>query len=220
VFQPPTWRTRSPYLYLLETGWPSYTPRHRVPILFASYDTHGLRWDYSYSPVSTRGLVYLAYRNFSSGVRIFLVMWWPPAPAYLNSRIICVHKTNSYNSTKQYPYSEIDGGSAGQEFYHLSCNPNIYYSVQNILPLGPLLSHMSPFHAFISYFLKARFNVILSSTSRSHKWSLSLGFPTKTNNYKKGKGKVVPVLFLTEQHAMKAYWTSGGITTLILRPLQ
>jgi hypothetical protein len=26
--QPPTWRTMSPYLYLLETGWPSYTPRH------------------------------------------------------------------------------------------------------------------------------------------------------------------------------------------------
>jgi hypothetical protein len=26
--QPPTWRTRSPYLYPLETGWPSYTPRH------------------------------------------------------------------------------------------------------------------------------------------------------------------------------------------------
>jgi len=25
----------------------------------------------------------------------------------------------------------------------------------------------------------------------------------------KGKGKVVPVLFLTEHHAMKAYWGSG-----------
>jgi hypothetical protein len=24
--------------------------------------------------------------------------------------------------------------------------------------------------------------------------------------YKKGKGKVVPLLFLTEHHAMKAYW--------------
>jgi hypothetical protein len=46
VLQPPTWRTRSPYLYPLETGWLSYnTPRHRVPILVASYDTHGLRWD-------------------------------------------------------------------------------------------------------------------------------------------------------------------------------
>jgi hypothetical protein len=31
-----------------------------------------------------------------------------------------------------------------------------------------------------------------------------------------GKGKVVLVLFLTEHHAMKAYWESGGIATRIL----
>jgi hypothetical protein len=33
----------------------------------------------------------------------------------------------------------------------------------------------------------------------------------------KGKGKVFPVLFLTEHHAMKAYyWGSGGIAPCIL----
>jgi hypothetical protein len=32
-----------------ETGWPSYIPRHWVPILVASYDTHGVRWGYSNS---------------------------------------------------------------------------------------------------------------------------------------------------------------------------
>jgi hypothetical protein len=31
---PPTWRTRSPYLYPSEIGWPSYTPRRWV--LFSS----------------------------------------------------------------------------------------------------------------------------------------------------------------------------------------
>jgi hypothetical protein len=45
--QPQIWRTRSPYLYPLETGWLSYTPRHRVPILVTFYDMHGLQWDYS-----------------------------------------------------------------------------------------------------------------------------------------------------------------------------
>jgi hypothetical protein len=30
---PPTWRTRSPYLYLPETWWPSYNPRHWVSFL-------------------------------------------------------------------------------------------------------------------------------------------------------------------------------------------
>jgi hypothetical protein len=32
---------------------------------------------------------------------------------------------------------------------------------------------------------------------------------------KKGTGKVAPVLFLTEHHAMKAYWGSGGIAAHI-----
>jgi hypothetical protein len=50
----PTWRTRSPYLYPLETGWPSYTPRHRVPILVAFYDMHWLQWDCSF-PRSPHG---------------------------------------------------------------------------------------------------------------------------------------------------------------------
>jgi hypothetical protein len=29
--RPPTWRARSPYLYLPGTGWPSYAPKHWVP---------------------------------------------------------------------------------------------------------------------------------------------------------------------------------------------
>jgi hypothetical protein len=32
----------------------------------------------------------------------------------------------------------------------------------------------------------------------------------------KGKGKVVPLLFLTEYHAMEAYWGSEGIAPIIL----
>jgi hypothetical protein len=70
--QPPTWRTRPLYyLYLAEAGWPSYTPRHRVPILVASYDTHELRWDYSYSPFTTRGIfqsLHLLYETRYQGL--------------------------------------------------------------------------------------------------------------------------------------------------------
>jgi hypothetical protein len=36
-------------------------------------------------------------------------------------------------------------------------------------------------------------------------------------NYVKGEGEV-PVLLLTEHHAMKAYWGSGGIAPFILWP--
>jgi hypothetical protein len=55
--QPPPWMTRPPYLWPPETGWPSYTPGHWVPILVVFYDTHELRWDYSYPPV-THGKVW------------------------------------------------------------------------------------------------------------------------------------------------------------------
>jgi hypothetical protein len=37
---PTTWRARFPYLYPLETRWPSYTPRHGS-LFFASYDSQG-----------------------------------------------------------------------------------------------------------------------------------------------------------------------------------
>jgi hypothetical protein len=36
------------------TGWPSYTPRHWVPILVAFYDMNGLQWEYSLIPATTR----------------------------------------------------------------------------------------------------------------------------------------------------------------------
>jgi hypothetical protein len=33
IRDPPTWRARYPYLCLSGTGWPNYTPWHRVPSL-------------------------------------------------------------------------------------------------------------------------------------------------------------------------------------------
>jgi len=36
-----------------------------------------------------------------------------------------------------------------------------------------------------------------------------------TEYLRRGKGKVVPVI-LTEHHAMKAYWQSGGIAPCII----
>jgi hypothetical protein len=54
--QPPTWRTRSPYLWPLKTGSPSRTPRQWVSILVALNETHEIRCDCSYPPVTTRRL--------------------------------------------------------------------------------------------------------------------------------------------------------------------
>jgi hypothetical protein len=56
------------------------------------------------------------------------------------------------------------------------------------------------------------------------KWSGSGACPVlgcHTNNTEpqlagKGKGKVVPVLLLTEHHATNAYWESEGLAPLVL----
>jgi hypothetical protein len=48
----PTWRTRSLHLSPLVTGWPSYTPRHRVTFLSHLYLTEQ-RWRYSNPPQTT-----------------------------------------------------------------------------------------------------------------------------------------------------------------------
>jgi hypothetical protein len=72
MLQPPTWRTRSPYLYPLETGWPSYTPRHWVPILVAFYDMHGLQWDYSF-PRSPHGELACLVNSKGEGVPVLFL---------------------------------------------------------------------------------------------------------------------------------------------------
>jgi hypothetical protein len=48
---PPTWRTRSPYLYTPGTGWPGYTPRHWVR--FSSPPTTRRATVESFHPAST-----------------------------------------------------------------------------------------------------------------------------------------------------------------------
>jgi hypothetical protein len=49
-------------------------------------------------------------------------------------------------------------------------------------------------------------------------WTCYMSRPSVLLDLIKGKGKVVPVIFSTEHHAMKAYWGSGDIVLRILRP--
>jgi hypothetical protein len=51
------------------TRWPSYTPRHWVPILFAFYDTHELRWDYSYPPVKKTEFVLIIWHYYGDKIK-------------------------------------------------------------------------------------------------------------------------------------------------------
>jgi hypothetical protein len=50
-------------------------------------------------------------------------------------------------------------------------------------------------------------------------FSDTMGQVNSTHLFKvKGKGIVIPVLILTEHHAMEAYWGSGSIAPRILWP--
>jgi hypothetical protein len=57
---------------------------------------------------------------------------------------------------------------------------------------------------------------VLLAQVATHSLIPSLHSPYVSPIKRKVKGKIVPVLFLTEHHAMRAYWGSGGIATLIL----
>jgi hypothetical protein len=73
IFSPaPYPQPGGPGLRIYDPRWPSYTPRHWVPILVAFYDMHGLQWDYCLILATTReswslgSMKYLPKRHLTS----------------------------------------------------------------------------------------------------------------------------------------------------------
>ena len=70
----------SPYLCPPEAACSSYTPRHWVPNLVASYDTHGVRWGYSNSRPShgkniTVLLLFLLFFVYSIFKNLLIILY-------------------------------------------------------------------------------------------------------------------------------------------------
>ena len=97
---------------------------------------------------------------------------------------------------QQSPCCETNRFSARQDFSQSVMNPEGTLPFQKSTPIVPIPSHINPVHypfrrahqlslsraisirsTLPSYFLKTHFKIILATTPKSFRWSLSLRFP-------------------------------------------
>jgi len=86
-------------------------------------------------------------------------------------------KIDIINSLEHSPSWQAHRPSVSQQIPHILWNPKVHYRIHVRPPPVSILSQINPFHVSRSHFLKIRFNIILPSTPRHSKWTLSLRSP-------------------------------------------
>ena len=85
-------------------------------------------------------------------------------------------------SMEQRPW-EANRFSASQEIPHILWKLKVHYHIHMFPPPVPILSQLDPVHTLTSHFMKIHLNIILPSTPKNLKWSLSFRFHHKIPVY-------------------------------------
>ena len=106
---------------------------------------------------------------------------------YLNGLVVLIYLitylltyvllTYLLNQCSTVLLEKLTGFSANQEISRILWNPKFRYRTHKRPTTVPILSQPHPVPTTPSYFLKSHLNIILSFTSWSPQWSLSLRFP-------------------------------------------